>query len=99
MPIIYEGSREFVIGKAVELMPGKDVTLIACGLMVAEAIRIFELNTEDYPQAFNPWDSLGEAHKAAGHKEEAVRAYRKSVELNPANTNAVKMLEELGAEP
>ncbi|MCB1034158.1 MAG: tetratricopeptide repeat protein [Acidobacteria bacterium] len=66
---------------------------------VAEALRIFELNTEDYPKSFNAWDSLGEAMKAAGRTEDAVRHYRKSLELNPGNTNAVKMLEELGAEP
>ncbi len=66
---------------------------------IAEAIRIFELNTEDYPLAFNTWDSLGEAYKAAGKKKEAIRHYRKSLELNPANANAEKVLKELGAKP
>lgn len=63
------------------------------------AIRVFELNAESYPASFNVWDSLAEAHKTAGHKERAIELYRKSLELNPNNTNAVTMLEELGAEP
>jgi transketolase len=39
VPIIYEAGHEFVIGKAVELLPGNDVTIIATGLMTGEAIR------------------------------------------------------------
>lgn len=33
-------------------------------------------------------DSLGEACLAAGERELAVRNYKKSLELNPQNTNA-----------
>lgn len=38
-PLIYNGDRRFEIGKAIELVEGSDVTIIANGLMVAEAIR------------------------------------------------------------
>jgi transketolase len=38
-PVIYESGREFEIGKAIELLPGSAVAIIANGLMVAEAIR------------------------------------------------------------
>ena len=38
-PLIYNGDRTFEIGKAIELVEGSDVTIIANGLMVAEAIR------------------------------------------------------------
>lgn len=41
-PTIYNGETQFTIGKAVELLEGKDVTIIAHGLMVAEAIRAAE---------------------------------------------------------
>lgn len=43
VPIIYAPGQEFVIGKAIELVEGTDVTLIATGLMVAESIRASEL--------------------------------------------------------
>lgn len=38
-PIIYNGDQKFEIGKAVEVADGTDVTIIANGLLVAEAIR------------------------------------------------------------
>jgi acetyl esterase/lipase len=62
-----------------------------------DAIEIFRLNTEAYPQAFNTFDSLAEAYMNTGEKELAIQNYRKSLELNPKNTNAVPMLEKLGA--
>lgn len=63
------------------------------------AIRIFELNTEDYPKSFNTWDSLAEAHKVAGHRQEAIRFYEESLEIEPSNGNAVEMLKQLGVDP
>src|SRR5215467_10323272 len=41
-PIIYNGNRKFEIGKAVEVVEGKDVTIIANGLLVAQAILAAE---------------------------------------------------------
>lgn len=61
------------------------------------AIAVFELNTESYPNAFNTYDSLGEAYMNAGRREEAIANYRKSLDLNPANVNAAAKLKELGA--
>ena len=37
-PIIYNGDQKFVIGKAIELTEGKDVAIIASGLLVAQAM-------------------------------------------------------------
>jgi transketolase len=42
-PIVYPADQKFEIGKAIELVDGRDVTLIANGLMVAEALRAQEL--------------------------------------------------------
>ena len=66
--------------------------------MVDEAIDIFELNVEAYPDAFNTYDSLGEAYMTAGNVELAVANYERSLELNPDNTNATAMLARLTAE-
>jgi transketolase len=41
-PVIYDAGRKFEIGKAVEVVAGKDVTLFATGLLVAESIRAAE---------------------------------------------------------
>ncbi len=40
--LIYNGDQKFEIGKGIELVEGKDVTLIAHGLLVAESIRAAE---------------------------------------------------------
>src|SRR3984885_14992704 len=40
--IIYTPDQDFTIGKAIELVEGTDVTLIATGLLVAESIRAAE---------------------------------------------------------
>ena len=60
-----------------------------------EAIEIFKLNVEAYPQAFNTYDSLGEAYMAANERELALQNYRKSLELNPNNTNAADVVKRL----
>lgn len=42
LPIITKDSDPFVIGQSNQLRPGKDVTIIACGVMVAEALSAAE---------------------------------------------------------
>ena len=65
---------------------------------VDDAIKIFKLNVEVYPQAFNTYDSLGEAYMNAGETELAIKNYEKSLELNPQNENAVNQLRTLRGE-
>ena len=48
-----------------------------------------------YPGSANAYDSLGEAYMANGDKQLAVVNYRKSLELDPHNQNAVNMLKKL----
>ncbi len=57
-----------------------------------QALAVFELNTRVFPEAFNTWDSLGEAHMVLGHDDDAIRCYERSLELNPDNTNATEMI-------
>ncbi len=60
-----------------------------------QAVAVFKLSVEMYPDAFNTYDSLGEAYMVAGNHELAIENYERSLELNPENTNAVRMLEQL----
>jgi uncharacterized membrane protein len=62
-----------------------------------EAIGIFQLNVEAYPQSGNVYDSLAEAYMDDGNKPEAIADYQKSLQLNPKNGNAVLMLQKLKA--
>src|SRR5215469_9108428 len=41
-PVVYPANQKFEIGKAIEVIEGSDVTVIATGLLVAEAIRAQE---------------------------------------------------------
>jgi len=63
-----------------------------------DAIEIFKLNVAEYPDSFNPYDSLGEAYMNIGKKELAIENYEKSIFLNPENENGKKMLAELNGE-
>jgi hypothetical protein len=62
-----------------------------------DAIRIFQLNVEAYPQSSNVYDSLGEADMDDGDRAEAIANYQKSLQLNPKNHNAELMLQKLNA--
>ena len=63
---------------------------------IDEALTVFEMNIKLHPKAFNPYDSYGEALMKDGQNELAIENYKKSLELNPANTNGIEMLEKLG---
>jgi tetratricopeptide (TPR) repeat protein len=63
---------------------------------VKDAIEIFKLNVVAYPQSSNVFDSLGEAYMVDGDKENAIANYLRSLELNPRNAKAIKMLKKLG---
>jgi tetratricopeptide (TPR) repeat protein len=62
---------------------------------VDEAIEVFKFNVEQFPNSFNVYDSLGEAFMKNGDKDLAIQNYKKSLELNPENNNAVEMLKRL----
>jgi CubicO group peptidase (beta-lactamase class C family) len=64
----------------------------------ADAVKLFEANVAMYPDDANAYDSLGEGQMAVGLKAEAIANYTKSLQMNPANTNAVRMLEKLGVQ-
>jgi tetratricopeptide (TPR) repeat protein len=63
---------------------------------IDEAIQLFELNVELYPEAWNVYDSLGEAQLEAGLRHEGLTNYRRSLELNPENGHARMVLIEAG---
>lgn len=53
-----------------------------------EAIEIFKLNIEYYPNKSKCWNSMAEAYMLAGEREKASGAYKKNYELNPGNLQA-----------
>ncbi len=63
--------------------------------MIKEALELFILNVEHYPNSSNVYDSLGEAYLLVGEKDKALFNYRKSLELNPNNKNAARVIEKI----
>lgn len=62
---------------------------------VKDAIEVFKLNAEDFPNSANVYDSLGEAYAANGEKELAIKSYQRAVELDPNNLNGAEALKKL----
>ena len=63
---------------------------------VKNALAIFKLNAETFPDSANVYDSYGEALLESGNKEKAIENYLKSVKINPGNDYGIKVLGELG---
>ncbi len=60
-----------------------------------DAIEIFKLNVEMFPKSANPYDSLGETYLADDQKDLALANYKKAVELDPKNANALLIVKRL----
>jgi tetratricopeptide (TPR) repeat protein len=62
---------------------------------IETAISVFQLNTDTFPESANTWDSLGEALMTKGDHGMAIRYYRRSLELDPDNSNAARMIDRM----
>jgi tetratricopeptide (TPR) repeat protein len=68
------------------------------GDMGERALELLGFNTRMFPESWDTWYHLGEAHRNLGHKEEALKAYQKVLELDSGNKAAEKMIELLKKE-
>lgn len=62
---------------------------------LGDALNVFKLYVENFPEDANAHDSLGEAYMLNDDNKRAIASYRKSLELDPDNQNAVKILFKL----
>ncbi|MCE2994698.1 MAG: hypothetical protein ACK5RG_19880 [Cyclobacteriaceae bacterium] len=75
--------------------------LNACGyVMMAsgemkEAITVFRVNANLFPQSANCYDSLGEAYAKSGVTDKAIQAYEIALRLDPTNTGIQERLKKL----
>jgi CubicO group peptidase (beta-lactamase class C family) len=63
----------------------------------AKALAVLALAAALFPQSGNAQDSLAEAYAANGDRAAAIDHYRRSLALDPGNTNAVNRLKGLEA--
>lgn len=62
--------------------------------MLPKAKQLFQMNTENYPNSFNTFDSLGDYYMAVEDMENAKKCFQKAVALNPDGPSK-KKLEDL----
>jgi len=60
-----------------------------------EALAIFKLNVEQFPDWFEGYDSLGEGYMNNGDNEKAIANYERSLQMNPGNFNAEDQIERI----
>lgn len=60
-----------------------------------KALKLFKLNIELYPNAWNAFDSYGEGLLKIGDSINSLKAYQKSLDLNPNNEIAKKIIPRL----
>jgi tetratricopeptide (TPR) repeat protein len=60
-----------------------------------EAIGLFRMNAEAFPQSINVWDSYADGCNAVADTAQAIRCYRKVLELLPGDTQADASLKEV----
>jgi tetratricopeptide (TPR) repeat protein len=59
------------------------------------ALEVFKLNSMIFTRDYNVWDSLAECYYKMKEYELSKKYYEKSLKMNPDNTNAKKMLENI----
>ena len=63
-----------------------------------DAVAIFQLAADSFPDSGNAHDSLAEALRNNGQRQQAITHYQKALALDPENDNAKRMLAELAVE-
>lgn len=62
---------------------------------IDDAILLFKLNTELFPNSGNVFDSMGEAYLKAGDEQNALRSYKRVIELDPGNSSAADIIKKI----
>ena len=64
-----------------------------------QGVKVFNLATQLYPKSANLFDSLAEGFLSMGNHKKAIANFKKSLDLNPQNQNAIDRLKILTATP
>ena len=48
-----------------------------------DAVAVFQLNADAYPESANVWDSLGDGYEAAGDIARAIASYARALQVDP----------------
>ncbi|NER16124.1 serine hydrolase domain-containing protein [Spongiivirga citrea] len=62
---------------------------------VNKAVDILKLIVQAYPDQWHPYSFLADFQLQAGLKDEAIKNYKKSLEINPENQQAIEQLKKI----
>jgi|GEM_PF-6005394 len=62
-----------------------------------KAIRLFQFNLAAFPNSSSAHASLAEEYMKMGDNENAIKYYKRALEINPSSESAIEALKELGA--
>lgn len=82
----YDFSERSLNNFGYELLGSNDITT---------AIQVLTLNSEQFPDSPNVWDSLAEGYLKAGDLGKAEEYYKKVLVLDPGNENATAQLKKI----
>ncbi len=91
IPWIYHG---LSAGQFMSRVNSKGYDLMLAGKLES-ALEVFKLNSMLFPNFWNVWDSLAECYFKMKRYDLAQKHYKRSLDLNPDNANAKKMLKEI----
>ncbi len=60
-----------------------------------KALKLFQLNSVNYPKSPNAFDSLAEAYLKKGDNKNALQNYKIALTLNPKSKNLKQVIKEL----
>ena len=63
---------------------------------IVKALAVFKLNVDFHPSSSNVYDSFAEAQLVSGDTLQSIVNYKKSLELNRNNSNAIDVLKRIG---
>jgi dienelactone hydrolase len=85
--------------KRIVLFPEAETNLLGYQLLrdgrLKDALGVFQLNVEGYPQSANAYDSLSDCYLAMGDKGEALKYAEKALAMLATDTNATAEFKQL----
>jgi len=92
------GAAEYQRQKALGLVSKDETTLDTLGFrfftqrLPRTAVAIWELEAQEFPQSWHPYDNLGLGYKVLGDADKSLANYRKAIAINPSDPAAKRAL-------
>lgn len=97
--LINEQFRKLSQMLGIELLAPEDLIHDVCSHTIIDkpdkALECFQINVANYPKSYNAHNALAKIYANNGMRQQAIKSYRKSLEIKPSNQEAITGLREL----